>query len=111
MGLKLTAEKLQQELELIGRLLTATKAEVGSLRDEVRGMKDSVYDANRRADKLVDRLIEMSLVNNGQFEQASIRARVSTLDPAMPFDHGRAEEVDNDDETWPPPGCISVDVN
>jgi hypothetical protein len=104
-----TAEKLQQELEVIGRLLTATKAEVGSCREEIVRLREAVIESSRRADKLADKLIEMALVNRGAYGEATIKARMTALDPAPTFGNGREEDT-ADDEEWPPPGHVAMDV-
>jgi hypothetical protein len=105
-----TADKLQQELEVIGRLLTATKAEVGKCYDEIGRLRQDVVESGRRADKMADKLIEMALVNRGAYGEASVKARLSTLDPAPSFGNSDVEEP-TDDEEWPPPGHVAMNVN
>jgi len=90
--MKITPEHLQQELEVIGRLLTETKAEVGSLRDEVRALAASNNGMSARQDRLVDKLIEMALVNQGQFKEAAVKSRLTALDPATTFGNGNEQD-------------------
>lgn len=107
---KITPEFLQQELEVIGRLETKISAEVGALRDEVRNLSRQVEESGKRADRLVDRLIEMSMVQAGAFREAASKARsTAALDPASQ----QLQSTDDDwrdDEKWPPEGCVAMNV-
>jgi DNA anti-recombination protein RmuC len=109
MGSKLTPEFLQAELEVIGRLETKIAAELGSLRDEVRALSAKVEDSSKRCDKLVDKLIEMAMVQQGAFREAVGKSRSVALDPASQ----RAQDPEDDwreEEEWPPKGCDVMNV-
>jgi signal transduction histidine kinase len=101
-------------LEVIGRLETKIAAEMGALRDEVRQaiiiLAQRIEESGKRADRLVDRLIEMSMVQAGAFREAASKARsTAALDPASQ----QAQNTDDDwreEEEWPPKGCDTMRV-
>lgn len=104
MGSKITLEILQRELEGLGRLEVAVKAEVGALRDQVSELTRKVEEANKRADRMADKLMEMAMISMGNAREAVSLRRVS--EPVVnDTDWGTAE-----DEVWPPKGFVEVNV-
>lgn len=83
------------------------------MEDQIRKMEENIERRLARMEaaqmdngKLVDRLIEMTLVQAGQADQAVLHRAQSRLDTGY-FDRPTEEVVDED--VWPPPGCDAME--
>jgi hypothetical protein len=112
---RITTGFIQQELEVIGRLETAVKAEVGALRDEFRQFTVVVLaqlaDANRRAERMADRIIELAMVNRGDGQSAVAHRRMAGSDSIPSSLNSNPNSTDlwgnapvEEEDTWPPKG-------
>ena len=110
--MKLTPEMLQAELEVIGRLETKISAEVGALRDEIRVLSSRVEDGNHRTDRMVDRLLEMTMIQAGNAREAVAARRVSVeaSDPASVSNRDPNDDPWASKEEWPPKDHVSMSV-
>jgi hypothetical protein len=106
--MRVNEEMMNQKLETLGRLEVMVKAEVGSLRDQVAQLARQVEESSKRADKLVDKLIEMAMVNSGAFREAVGKARSSTSDPAIGGDQNPDPWASEDE--WPPKGHVAMNM-
>ena len=116
--MRITTEFIQREMELFGRLETEVKAEVGALREEFRQFTVTVLaqlaDANRRTERMADRIIELAMVNRGDGQSAVAHRRMSGVDSIpsnlnsklhSPQDlWGNAPVEEEEEDVWPPKG-------
>ena len=72
----------------------------GNIEQRLSRMEASQMDSG----KLVDRLIEMSLVYSGKADQAVLHRAQSRLDKTG-FE---AVDPSEDEDVWPPPGCDAM---
>jgi uncharacterized coiled-coil protein SlyX len=71
---------------------------------------DRMVTAQVDSSKLVDRLIEMSLVTRGEGEQAGVHRAQSRIEHSN-FSNPQAwGEEEEQEDVWPPPGCDAMDV-
>lgn len=125
MSTKLTAEFVQREMEAFGRLEVEIKAEVGRLRDEVRGMNQDIHNAlqivaarieesNRRSERMADKLIEMAMVRVGD-SAAAVSHRRSIVPDSIPQAFNSrpnsnmwGEPIPEPEDVWPPEGFDEI---
>lgn len=108
--MKISPEFLIRELEGIGRLEVMIKAEVGALREETRSLARLVAESSKRADKLVDKLIEMAMVNSGAYREAVGKSRSVASDPASVSNRDPDDDFWAPEDEWPPKDHVSMVV-
>lgn len=79
------------------------------MEEEIRGRLERMEAAQVDSGKLVDRLIEMSLVNQGQAREAAIHRTQSRLENDFSNPQSWTDDEVKED-VWPPPGCDAMDV-
>ncbi len=84
------------------------------MEDQIKKMEENIEQRLSRMEaahvdsgKLVDRLIEMTLVQSGQSEQAVLHRAQSRLDKTEGF--GRFDSDQDETDVWPPPGCDAME--
>lgn len=84
--------------------------------DQIKKMEENIERRLSRMEaaqgdsvKLVDRLIEMTLVQAGQPDQAVLHRAQSRLDQNNNFFSQKDERVEEDEDVWPPPGCDAME--
>lgn len=114
---RMTPEQVASLVEVIGqkqedfvRTFTEFRAD---LLGAITMLGKAVQEANARADRMADRLIQMAMVNRGAFREAVAGQRVNAaLDTAKaPFqntdDWGQPFQAE---EEWPPKGHVAMNI-
>ena len=85
------------------------------LEDQIRKMEENIDRRLTRIEasqsipgQLVDRLIEMSLVQSGKADQAVLHRAQSRLDMSKNF-FEQPDGGQEDEDVWPPPGCDAME--
>ena len=82
--------------------------------DEVEGRilsrLDKLAASQVDSGKLVDRLIEMSMVTRGQSQDAVIHRSQARIESNFSDQNSWTAEEETPEDTWPPPGCDAMDV-
>lgn len=114
-----TVKVTTEFLEGLGRLEVQVKAEVGNLRDEFRifrtEMAALLEQANARAERMADRIIELAMVKEGFAREAVGHARqrgADSIPPQLSNSNSNlwGEPVPEEGEQWPPPGYSEFKV-
>lgn len=86
------------------------EASIENMERTISERLDRMAAAQMDSGKLVDRLIEMSLVNRGQGDQAAIHRSQSRLDNNFSSPQSWEGDKEDPEDVWPPPGCDAMDV-
>ncbi len=92
-----TNNRLDSLLHLMNDMVKM-EAKIESLEEKIDG----------QVKMLLDRVVEMSMIQRGDMEQANVHRAQSRLESGhTSFDNWEKEEKKED---WPPPGCDAVDI-
>ena len=108
--LSLLTHKMDSLLHLM-KDMVLLEGKIESMEEEIRGRLERMEAAQVDSSKLVDRLIEMSMVTCGQPQEATVHRAQSRLEHANFSDPQSWAEGEVDEDVWPPPGCDTMDVN
>lgn len=104
-------ENLQHQMDQMLHLL----ADMVKMEDQIKKMEENIERRLSRMEaaqvdssKLVDRLIEMSLVRSGQPDQAVLHRAQSRLEQTH-FSDPQSWAGDGEEDVWPPPGCDAME--
>lgn len=86
------------------------ESRIESMEKTIGERLDRMAAAQMDSGKLVDRLIEMSLVNQGQGNQAAIHRSQSRLDNNFSNPETWEGEKVPAEDVWPPPGCDTMEL-
>lgn len=86
------------------------ESRIESMERTISERLDRMAAAQMDSGKLVDRLIEMSLVNRGEGHQAAVHRSQSRLDNNFSSPQSWEGDKETEEDVWPPPGCDAVDV-
>ena len=86
------------------------EASIENMERTISERLDHMAAAQMDSGKLVDRLIEMSLVNRGQGDQAAIHRSQSRLDNNFSSPQSWEAEKEPPEDIWPPPGCDTMEL-
>jgi len=73
-------------------------------------MAKNIDEANRRAEKMADRLIEMSLVNAGAYREAVAKGKQPPVLATSATQQSDDDWEKSEDEEWPPKGYVSMNA-
>lgn len=99
-------ERLDSLLHLMKDIvLLESKIEI--MEKEIGGRLDKMEASQVDSSKLVDRLIEMAMINRGQAVEAVTHRAQARLE--NDFSNKQSWEDEPDEEVWPPPNCDVLD--
>ncbi len=109
-NLQHVTERTDKRIDGLLHLMT----DMVKMEDQIRKMEENIEIRLSRMEaaqvdsgKLVDRLIEMTLVQSGQSEQAVLHRAQSRLDSGF-FDRPH-DRIEDQEDVWPPPGCDAME--
>jgi hypothetical protein len=86
------------------------ESRIESMERTISERLDRMAAAQMDSGKLVDRLIEMSLVNRGQGDQAAIHRSQSRLESNFSNPQSWEGDKESEEDVWPPRGCDAMDI-
>jgi hypothetical protein len=86
------------------------EAQIKDMEEELRGRLDKLLAAQVDSGKLVDRLIEMSLVASGHGDQANVHRAQARLEQNSFSNAQTWEDDEPEEDAWPPPDSDCMDV-
>lgn len=105
-GIQSIDVRMDQMLHLM-KDMVLLEGKIETMEEEIRGRLDKMEASQVDSSKLVDRLIEMSMVVKGQASEAvTHRAQTGREND---FSDKQSWMDEPDDDAWPPPGCDVMD--
>ena len=92
---------MENALKVVAARLLTLSEQIARLQSQV----DQIAKIDSKsAEKMADRLIQMSMVQRGSSHDASVHRNVSRMEEPQ------ADNWQDDGNAWPPPGCAAIDM-
>ncbi len=107
--MSLVNSRLDQLLHLM-KDMVQLESHIDEVEERILSRLDKLAASQVDSGKLVDRLIEMSMVNRGQSQDAVIHRSQARIESNFSDQNAWTEEDETPEDVWPPPGCDAMDV-
>ena len=102
-------KQLDQLLHLM-KDMVQLEGHIDEVEERILSRLDKLVASQVDSGKLVDRLIEMSMVNKGQSQDAVIHRSQARIESNFSNENAWTSEDKTPEDVWPPPGCDAMDV-
>ncbi len=102
-------EKLDALLHLMKEMVSL-EGHIDEVEERILSRLDKLAASQVDSGKLVDRLIEMSMVTRGQSQDAVIHRSQARIESNFSNENAWTSEDETPEDVWPPPGCDAMDV-
>jgi predicted amino acid racemase len=102
-GIQSLGHRMDQMLQLLKEMVLL-EGKIEKMESEIGGRLDRMEASSVDSGKLVDRLIEMSLVQQGHPGEAVTHRAQSRLE-SKDFSSIQSEIEEEEEDVWPPPNC------